>query len=230
MRQADPERKPTPVQEQSSSVLGFAMPEDFDIVRYEAVHSHVTAQKEAFPESYRQFADAWRAIAYRFKSTAEHDLTFRESIQRAGDAPPQPERYIQERELFCFFVAGLAVLESLCYGLFAVASMLDADNFPVVTDEDLRSVTPIKATQKFARYFPGDGITNAMQGMINDTAYSEWKRVRNVLAHRTAPGRIIYFSVGSTPKPTMPAHWKIGMQIDEGTTSSRRKWLPSVLT
>jgi hypothetical protein len=203
------------------------MPEDFDTVSYEAVHSRAATRKESSPESYSQFAGAWRAVAYRFKSCTEHDLAFTESIQRTGDAPPSPERYIQERELFCFFVAGLAVIESFYYGMFAVASMLDSTSFPVATPGDLRFITPKKTAERFADRFREERLTAALDRTINSNAYREWKDVRNILAHRTAPGRIIYASVGSTKRPPQPAQWKIGtgMQLDESTTSSRRKWL-----
>ena len=38
-------------------------------------------------------------------------------LKKAGDAPPQPKRYIQEKELFHFFVNGYSTLESFCYAL-----------------------------------------------------------------------------------------------------------------
>jgi hypothetical protein len=208
--------------DQSSSIIGFPMPEDFDVVRYEAVHSRVTASKEASPESYNEFAGAWRAVAYRCRSCQEHDLALTESIQRAGSAPPQPERYLQERELFCFFVTGLAAIESLYYAAFAIASMLDSANFPMESSSDLRSINPRKTAERFSVCFREERLTRALQTTLNDDAYSEWKRIRNVLTHRTSPGRIIHFS---TKGPPRPPDWKLGIRIDDSTTRSRRKWL-----
>ena len=213
------------VTNQRLSTIGIVMPQDFEVVSYEAVHSRAVARKEACPESYDQFAGAWRAVAYRFRSCTEHDLAFTESIRRAGDAPPSPERHIQERELFCFFVAGLAVIESFYYGMFAIASMLDSANFPVATPSDLRSISPRKTVERFGECFREETLTVALKRIIDDDVYREWKEIRNILTHRTVPGRIIYASVGSAKRPPPPAQWKIGIQLDESTTGARREWL-----
>jgi hypothetical protein len=45
--------------------------------------------------------------------------------------------------------------------------------------------------------------------------------VRNVLTHRTAPGRTIFVSIGSDTD--LPPRWKIdNISLDENTAASRR--------
>jgi len=216
------------VANQRLSTIGLVMPKDFDVTRYEAIHFRAVARKEVHPDSYSQLSGAWNAVAYRFLSCMDHDLVFTESIQRAGDAPPQPERYIQERELFCFFVTGLAVIESFCYGLFALASMVDSKKFRIATSEDLRSITPKKTAGQFADAFPKESITVALKKTItHDVVYREWGKIRNILAHRAALGRIIHLSTKSSPRAAL---WETGIQLDENTTSSRRKWLAKTVS
>ena len=203
------------------STIGLVMPNDFAAEPYEAIRSRVVAKKEAYPHSWAQYAGAWNAFAYRFLSCADHDRAFIGSIRRFGNSPPQPERYKQERELFGFFVTGLAAIESLCYGLFAIASMLDAQNFPITKPDHMRSINPEKTTKQFAVAFPEEDITAALQQMCTAQDFRDWKEIRNILAHRSTPGRV--FHLGG------PHHgealWVKGIQIDINTTASRREWL-----
>jgi len=208
------------------STVGLVMPEDFAVAPYEAIHSHVCTRKEACPHSWDQYAGAWNAVAYRFLSCMDHDKAFTESFERSGDAPPQPERYIQERALFGFFVTGLAALESLCYGLFAIASMVDARTFPITTPEDMRSITPERTACQFGRAFPNESMTAALRRVIGTSDFLDWKEVRNILAHRAAPGRIIPLRVSAACQHHHGgALWAKGIQISKKATGSRRKWL-----
>lgn len=129
--------------------VGIEMPADFPVKPYEAIYNRLASKQDTYFDSWYEFIRAWDAVAYRFRSCAEHDEAFAESIRRAGKGPPPPERYIQDRELFCFFVSGLATVECPCYGLFAIGSILDAQSFPFVTPDDKRNVSPDKASDPF---------------------------------------------------------------------------------
>ncbi len=209
------------------STIGLVMPEDFAVEPYEAIHSRVTTKKENHPDTWAEYAGAWNAVAYRFHASADHDEAYTESIQRAGDSPPQPERYIQEKELFGFFVTGLSAVESLCYGLFAIASMLNERCFLMTTTKHKKSIGFKKTTQQFAKAFPGEDVTYALRQMRDSKEFSEWREIRNILTHRSAPGRVVYLSTKSSSRPSL---WKIGIQLDGGTTTSRRKWLAATIS
>ena len=57
--------------------------------------------------------------------------------------------------------------------------------------------------------------------MFTDAAYREWKEIRNVLTHRTAPGRTIVVSVESDE--ALLARWKINdIPLGTQTASLRR--------
>ena len=163
-------------------------------------------------------ASRWIGIVYRFRSCAEHDEAFAESANKFGGNPSQPETYYQDRELFGFFVTGLS---------FAVGSLLDPNNFPLTTDKHMRNVNPTKTVRQFSVSFPNESITAALQDVTSQQEYKDWKTIRNTLAHRTNPGRVIYVS---TVGPLRTAEWMLqNIPMDSKATASRRRWLANSL-
>jgi len=215
---------------------GLIMPKDFATAPYTAVHSRVGSLIDAQPLAWPLYAGAWNAVSYRFQACADHDEAFTASVERAGGSPPSSERYVQERELFNFFVNGLATMESLCFGLFAIGSMLALPDFPIATPKDLRRITPEWTAKAYASAFPGEQITNALGQLIGEQCFIKWNEVRNVLAHRSAPGRA-HFRASAVSIPSgdasaavntpsdPPSTWLNGIPIDANTTSVRRAWL-----
>ena len=206
--------------------IGITMPRDFPSVPYDEIKTRVRSFSTSTPDTWSQFAGGWNAVAYRYSACTDYDVAFTESIQRYGDAPPPQERCLQEKYLFGFFVSGLATLESVCYGLFAMASLLDPTHFPLSADDEMRAVTPRYTTDHYSRVFSGEGITNTLLQLVNSHEFSDWREIRNILAHRTAPGRIIHASTSGTAPPAL---WKTGIPLDANTTVSRRTWLSTQL-
>jgi hypothetical protein len=172
---------------------------------------------------------AWCAIANRFRACAEHDKAFTRSIKK-NDAPPQPERYAQERDLFGFFVTGLSVIENTCYGLYAIASMLDDVYFPIKKAGHKKAISPENTADRFRTTFPTEGISRALNRMVNSQEYEDWKEVRNILAHRGSPGRIVRRThVEGSGETHGDALWLKGIPLDASTTPSRRVWLAGTL-
>src|SRR5690348_3104959 len=96
---------------------GIAMPDDFPSAQYVAVHERFHASRVpdrqiptlglgAVEERRRWFGGAWTAVAWRFRACADHDEAFTRSVARHGNVPAMEERYLQERELFNFFMNG----------------------------------------------------------------------------------------------------------------------------
>jgi hypothetical protein len=208
------------------SSVGIEMPQDFPAKPYKDIINHVADQRDKHPDSWPEFGTAWNAVAYRFRSCAEHDEAFTESIKQFGNSPPMHERYVQERELFCFFVAGRSAIESLCYGLFAIGSMLDASTFPLVTPEDKERVYPEMTRDKFGKAFPSEIIATVLKQVMRSQDYRDWRTMRNILSHRSTPGR--RFSRGG--EHDGDAVWGEKILIDENTTVSRRRWLANTLS
>ncbi len=211
------------------------MPSDFPVGPYDSVWERLVGLGAEYDRtgaqgkyhSWYQWLAAWINITYRFRSCAEHDEAFARSVSKFGDNPRQPEKYHQDRELFGFFVTGLSAIESAYYGLFAVGSILDPDNFPLSTYKDMRNATTTKTVQQFTMSFPNDGITAALQGIASQQEYRDWRDARNIIAHRISPGRRIYASIGGPAKTT---EWMLqNMPMDAASTASRRRWLAGSL-
>lgn len=206
---------------QRLTTVGTTMPEDFPSRAYQSINSCVVRRKDTCPGPWGQYAQAWNALAYRFLSCTEHDEAFTSSIKSTGSSPPPHDRYIQERELFGFFVTGLAAIESLCYGLFAIGSMLNPADFPLQTAEDMKKVTPNETAAQFANIFPNERVSNLLRQVTNDQCFKDWNDIRNIMAHRGAPSRLHHVG-GPQHGETL---WVKGIPIDETTTKSWRTWL-----
>lgn len=212
------------------SVLDIAMPTDFASEAYDSVYERLAAifaYQQPQPPSWPEYSAAWQGLAYRFQSCDEHDQAFTESINRFGVTPPPLERYRQERELFGFFVTGLSSIECICYSLFSVGSLLTPDEFPLAAEAEMREVSPGTTLRRFRVAFANESVTHVLAQILGEQQYHDWKNARNVLSHRSHPGRNISVTVGGPPHT---ARWAVqAIPIDVHTTASRRKWLASTL-
>src|SRR3990167_3359258 len=188
------------------STNGLSVPLDFPVIQYESVHKIIGSTQASHP-LYEHFSGAWNALAYRFRAAIDYGDIFVESLRNYGDAPPPEERYVQERTLFDFFGSGFSVFESTFYGLYTIGAFLEPTYFSLTSKEDQRNVSPKRTNEAFVRAFPTDPILIAFQEITSDTEYRRWRDIRNVLTHRTAPGRRIYASIGG--KDPIPAVWKL---------------------
>jgi len=167
-------------------------------------------------------------VKYRFIACSEHDESYTASVKRAGNSPGQPERYIQDRELFDFFVCGLSSLECFCYGLYAFASDIDRQTLPFSSDQHKRNATIRNTVKAFIKSFPQEPLTKALSQFEQENDFRDWERIRNVLAHRVTPGRDMYELAGIPQQSWV--EWSDGVTIDEHTTKTRRQWLAQILT
>jgi hypothetical protein len=215
---------------QNNNVLDSVIPSDFPRSIFNAVIERVLKgndQKFHSPHI-DDFHDAWFAVGYRFFTCTEHDREFTASINRAGIDPPRLEHYIQERELFGFFISGLASLESFAYSCYALGAILDVNNF---STSNPRSITLKSTIDRFLRYYPGGSLTLRLDQLRNETEFKDWSDTRNILAHRLLPPRQITVTL-FPPQPDLgkKVTWVNNkIQIDNSTTSSRRKWLAQAL-
>jgi hypothetical protein len=139
--------------------------------------------------------------------------------------------------LFGFFVTGLSVIESFFYGLHAIAAMTGSSDFPMESDAEHRKVNPENTISRFETAFPAEPILGSFASIrkkdddgkvVNTPPYEEWRDIRNVLAHRSAPGRII--TPTTEPGSQAPDVWRLrDLAIDESLTVSRRQWLAGTL-
>jgi hypothetical protein len=205
----------------------FEPPSDFPRPSWQAVLDNVSAHTgEA---AFGNFAGGWNAVAYRFRACCDCGEAFASSVRQHGDAPPFPHRYFQERDLFAFFVTGFSALESFCFAMFFVGSFIQPNKFRTGTVDDLRKINATATAGRLISVFPDVGLGQALRDVHDCDESKEWRNLRNLLVHRTAPGRHIFASLKEPAGvPQQSSTWG-GIPIDENLTTSRRTWLANSL-
>jgi hypothetical protein len=207
---------------------GLLMPADFPVEAYHAVHLKIAPRRTANEQVYNQFAGAWNALTYRYNAFAEYDDIFSTSILKYGAGPPAEERYNQERDLFGFFNSGFSTFEAFFYSAFAAGAFLQPNHFPIATPQDQRRITAASTIAAYRVAFPSDPFRAALEAALKEHAYVELRDIRNVLSHRSAPGRTMHVAIGDEPAPDQ---WKLeNIVLDKITTATRRDRACTLLT
>lgn len=202
-------------------------PADFPIAAYESVQRRMGPQQPLHPDEYRHYAGGWNAVHYRTIGCEKCVGRYTDLFASSGVAPQQDERIAQDNALFGFFVYALSAIESCFFAMHAVASILAPADFPMATEQDLKQITPKVTIRRFDRRFGGSVVSTAMRQTVSETEYQEWKNLRNVLVHRSVPGRHFFQPPRSTPRD---ADWvEMGIVLDLNTLDGRYPWLTSVL-
>lgn len=204
-----------------TTVNGLEMPADFATAAFEHAYARVTPRARSHPNEAQHFSAAWNAIAFRYLGLVEYGDRFTASIASAASGTELVERYRQEQSLFGFFSNAFSAFEAFFYGLYAAAAILQPTIFPFSSPKDQQRVNPSRTESAFNQAFSGDAILPALHALLADPSYIELKEVRNILTHRTAPGRTIYVGIGSS-KP-LPATWKLNEIVLDGSTASHRR-------
>ena len=198
------------------------MPSDFPAQLFERAYLHVRASLAGqVPPAFEHFSSAWNALSFRYLGLVAEGEDFTRSITSSEGLQSLEHRYRQERHLFGLFSNGFSAFESYFYGMFALGALIRPPDFPLATPKDQQSVSPSTTQKAYSRSFSGDPVLVAFGATFLDPAYREWREVRNVLTHRTAPGRTIFVSIGSDDD--LPPLWKINNIPLDGLTASTRR-------
>ena len=134
--------------------IGIDMPADFPTTEHDSVNVQLAPYQPKTPIVWGEYAGGWNAVAIRFKTAADADDRFTASIAQSASPAPYP-RQAQEEDLFTFFVAGFASIESFAYACFALGAMLQPANFPTATPQDLTRIKPITSNVSSRYTFRG---------------------------------------------------------------------------
>ena len=204
------------------TTIGNEVPDDFPFQHYEKIHAHMVHQKELHYELWREFAGAWNSIGYKFIICAEQDQIFTNSINQFGKSPVHKERIIQEKSLIFFFVSAQSIFESLGYAIYMTASMKNSNDFPFKR-EIITRLSPETTRDKLKKFYPSELLSSDLTEILASKEYSKIKEIRNVLIHRTMPGRNHFR--GSEDDRTRIIWLDTEMVIDNQVTASSRLWL-----
>ena len=169
--------------------------------------------------------DGWQGVAYRYRSCAEHYESYFESLARHGHTILEPRRYCQERDLFGFFVDGLAAIECLTFSLFAISMFAEPDEFVVRNGHDLRTIKPKSVSAKLAKVFPDEEISALTRRVVAGPEFKEWSDARNILAHRVAPARLLSKSAWITEEATEEGFQDRTISISNSSVMQKRQWI-----
>ena len=203
---------------------GIPVPADYPTEIHNRVAEALHTKFHDVQFAYWQQANwALQGVLYRFTACAEHDDYFTNSYAPYG-TPAHPERFNQEKHLFDFFSTGLSCLECLAYLIWNTGAALRPVDFPV-SERALRSVSVGKAADKLAAIFPHDAITLLFCALRDSVSLQDWTTIRNVVMHRSHPGRVFSVIMGGAENEA----WFNGLPINTTTTRGRRQWLAAEL-
>jgi hypothetical protein len=212
---------------QTLRAISLPKPTDFPVGPYEAIYEAVTA-KYSQHALCAHHADAWNALAYRYRETVDAGELFASLLRTHGTAPIPEQRYAQERAVFDFYSSGFSAFECAFYGFYAIGAFLGAGGFTLATERDQQRVSPSSTSAAYTRAFPNDPFSSVLISTLADADFQNWRAVRNVLTHRTAPGRRMYVSIGGDD--ALPTEWKLNsMPLDETIAIKGRRNLVRVL-
>jgi hypothetical protein len=202
---------------------GIEMPADFPRAPYDRAFLKVRSIAYTHPQMFDHFGGAWNAISYRFMALCFHGDNFCASVVLPqGPAPAYyVKRYEEERELFGFFSNCFSTFESFFYGMYAVGSYLDPANFPMATPKDQQGVSPTSTDKAYKKAFPSDPFIAALTNVFADARFRELREIRNILTHRTAPGRKMFVGIGSEEE--LPDVWKLNNIVLDGKLAPTRR-------
>ncbi len=213
---------------------GLKMPADFPLLPYHDFYWKLWGlrfgQKD-FNQQPRSWAlDGWQGVAYRFRSCAEHYESYVESLDWHGNTIIEPERYLQERDLFGFFVDGLAVIECLSFSLFAISMFAEPDNFVVQTARDLKNINPKSVSVKLVKVFPKAEVSDLLRSVVALPEFREWSDTRNVLAHRVAPARLLHESAWIMEDVAEEGFKDKTISISNSSVKRKRQWIGETIS
>jgi hypothetical protein len=213
--------------------IGLVLPGSFPDGMFEAVKDRIFSKVPGASPFWEQLAGSHNGVRYRLLACADYSDEFTQSIQSFGDSPPPERRYLQERQLFGFFVSGYAALDSFSFFMHFAGAYLHPGPFPTQLPGHIQSISCKNTAAKFATAFSGEDIAASLNALTADPMFNEWYGYRNILTHRAAPGRLMHVSVGSSV-PDPAADWQIGsaanLKIDANLTPPRLAWLVHTLS
>ncbi len=220
------------------NTIGINMPDDFPTDAYNGVQDRVREYRNRNPDlpPWLEYATGWNAVASRFKTMADADKQFTGQIitQRARQVSlSHDQMQLQEEYLYIFFTNGLSAIESFFYAMFAFGALVYPTKFPMSDYKQLQLINSSLVQKKYASEFPCCPISVVLTSLVScDAYYKNWRKIRDILAHRLVPRRTIHVHLheGSGPDKMVdrPTEWG-EIELDERTTGDRRSWLAATL-
>jgi hypothetical protein len=209
--------------------MALTLPLSFPDPAWHQVKDRVCPHMINLSAELNNFLGSWQAVRYRYRASWENTKAFTQVIQQPD--PKSEDQYYQEDQMLSeLFSNGLSALESFCFCLyFAGAFTSQRSHFPLITKP--REIALKKAATAFQLAFPSAALSTELANLQSDSRFVEWSDIRNVLAHRVSPGRIVYISnwqKPDSPSWTLPAPLS-HIPLDTQAAQARLDWLTDIL-
>lgn len=206
---------------------GLIVTTEFPVLQYESVHKIIVLKHAKHP-LYEHYSGSWNALAYRFRATMDQKDYFISSLKEHGSAPPPEERYLQERTLFDFFNSAFSSFEAAFYGMYTIGAFIAPSHFSLFTGREQQKISPSRTRKAYENAFPSDQFLKTFTTLFADSKFQQLREIRNILTHRTAPGRRMYVSIGGEDAPV--TEWKLNnVPINESIVIDAAKELSRLL-
>jgi hypothetical protein len=203
-------------------------PADFPRAVCEEIHLKILPFSETRNAIYSQYLGATIALSYRFRALTDYSESFTASIISNAASRSGENRFKEERDLFGFFSNASSTFDAFFYSMFAIGAFFEVQLFPLASPDDERAVSANSTIAAYKKAFPNDPVIAALKQIVDDDTYKDVYRIRNILTHRSAPGRTFSVAIGNDEVP--PDQWKvINIPLDKTTTHSRRAGVSSLL-
>jgi hypothetical protein len=202
----------------------------FPTEKYNEVQKLVMA-KLGHKSSYDDFSYSWNALGHRFHGAILLSQSLIESLGPPPKAGSMEARHKEDQELFYFFSSSFSSIECLYYSAFAVGEMTTG-KFDFNNPKTQRKIKPDFVIQKFKESLPSTTLASQLEACIlpdsgTTGTYSELVQIRNVLSHRSQPGRTFGWSGPSDP--TTMWH-KFELTLSDKLIAKHRDFLGKVTT
>lgn len=181
-----------------------------------------------------EFAGASNLIGWRYRSSSENWLYYKQSWQTEGAAVNHESLYRRERALFGMFSAGVSCIESAAYSLAALASHPSVLAMAFGQDQQ-RACSPKNLLRWINSMPKAAALSRALSELCSSAEWQLWVALRNRMSHRSNLPVIVRGAVGSEPPPAKALHFAAtsstpGVEGDLETFEALHIWLTHSLT
>ncbi len=185
---------------------GLVMSDSFPVEFYENIYN-IIVKSFGKHQFYEHYSGAWNALSYRYQASIQYGDDFINTLDVFGTTPNPLDRFTQEKLLFNFYSSVFSTFESTYYGLYSIGHFISPKHFPISSPKDQQRISLNSTKEAYLKAFPTDQIADLFDTIANNQQYIKIKEIRNVLSHRTAPGRRMF--VGIDMRNTPITEWKL---------------------
>jgi hypothetical protein len=160
-----------------------------------------------------EFALAFNGISFRFRACGEYRDRLLQVLQQTTKPTPN-QTYGYYRDLLGYFVCGVAIIDSICYACFLIASARKPLDVRFNQPGQVRRAIPSDLGSMLGPHFQGAPLLRELQNLINSGEWRFWLSWRNTVAHRGFPPRTVLV-VAENPPLAHHATWSTPALVGE---------------